>query len=219
MLVLLASTFALGGELTFAPDRPGFGDSTLTTGQGHATIEIGLAAALSEERVVLSTGGLLGRIGVDDGLELRVRLPDLQLVDGEPGLGPAGLGAKVGAAAGERWSASVVGELLVDPDDGSVGGALGGNVAAGFDAIGIWLTGSAVGIDAIEVFAGGGIGWGIDGGGVFVNGGHTFGGPSLVGVGGYVLPSSNVQLDATVDLAIANGTVTALPSIGVAFGV
>ncbi|MEO0602967.1 MAG: hypothetical protein AAF211_16115 [Myxococcota bacterium] len=219
MIAVLTLSGALGGELQFAPDRPGVGDSTITTGAGHATIELGLAAALSSDGTTVSTGGLLGRIGLDDGLELRLRLPDPFLADGDPGVGSAGLGAKVGGAIGDRWSSSVVAEVNVDPNDGTVGGALGANVAASFDAIGLWFAGAAGGAEAVEVFAGGGLGWGIDEGGLFVNGGHTFGGPSLLGVGGYVLPSPTVQLDASVDFAFAgDAPFTVLPGVGVAFG-
>ncbi len=218
MIAVLATAAAVGGELQFAPDRPGVGDSTLTTGVGHATIELGLAASLASDTVTLSTGGLLARVGVDEGLELRFRLPDPFLTDGEPGVGPGAVGVKIGGAVSERWSSSVVSELTLDPDDGEVGGSLGANVVLALDRISVWFLGQAAGADAIEVFGGGGVGWGIDEGGVFVNGGHTFGGPSLVGVGGYVLPSSTFQLDASVDLAIGSGSVTALPAIGVAFG-
>lgn len=217
MIFVLAMP-AVAGDLQFAPDRPGAGDSTVTTGKGHVTVELGLAAALASGSTTLSTGGLIGRFGIDDGLELRVRLPDPFVADGTFGVGPAGIGAKVGGEVSDRWSSSVVAELAVDPDDGAVGGMLEGNVAAAFDRVGVWFTGNASGTDAVAVFAGGGVGLSFDGGGTYVNAGHTFGGATLVGLGGYLLPDEALQFDAGVDLAVEGGSLTWLPGLGVAFG-
>lgn len=219
MLLAGLCAMALGAEgIQFAPDRPGVGDSTVTTGPGHVVIELGFAAALTQRSTTLSTGGLIGRIGLDDGLELRVRLPDPFVTEGDFGVGPAGLGAKVGGVLNDRWSSSVVAELQVDPNDGTVGGFLGGNVAAAFDRVGVWLAGSAAGSNAVTVFAGGGLGYNVDDGGVYVNAGYDFGGSTLAGVGAYLLPGEAFQVDASFDVAVADGQTTWLPSFGVAFG-
>lgn len=223
MIALLVSSVALGGELQFAPDRPGFGDSTLTTGAGHATVEIGFAAELGQGSTTLRTGGLLGRIGVDDGVEVRIRLPDAFVTDGGFGLDPGGVGVKVGGAVNERWSSSVVAEFVVDPDedDGvAVGGFLEGNVALNLDQFGVWLVGSAAGTDAIAAFAGGGLGYTVDEAGIYVNAGHVFGGPTLAGVGGFLLPAEAFQVDVGIDVAFQQGEGQRfLPSVGVAFGI
>ena len=218
MIIVVATSVAFGGDLDFTPDRPGFGDSTGTPGAGHAMIEIGFAGALSSESTTLGTGGLVARIGVDDGVELRLRLPDPFVTEGGTGFGPAAVGAKVGGALNDRWSSSVVAELTADPDDGAVGGVLSGNIALALDAVGIWFVGSAAGSDVLDGFAGGGVGVGSDGGGAYVNAGYAFGTGPLVGIGGYALPDSAFQIDGGIDVGFGGGLLTWQPSIGVSFG-
>ena len=65
-----------------------------------------LAATVAQPSAV-GTSSIIGRFGVDDGVELRVRAPDIVLYDGEVGTGFVGLGAKIGGNVSERWSVSV----------------------------------------------------------------------------------------------------------------
>lgn len=218
MLILALSHVALAGSVNFSPDRPGVGDSTGTPGLGHAMVEIGVAATVNGEGTAVGTSGIVGRIGLDRGLELRVRAPDLALVDGALGFGTVGLGAKIGGAVSDRWSVSLVPEVSIDPATGVLGGSLNSNVAFGLGPLGLWAHASASGDgDAIALFTGGGASVALGRGGVFVNGGHTVSGPTFGGLGGWWMLKDALQVDLGVD-AVPGDTWTWLPTAGVSVG-
>jgi hypothetical protein len=209
-------------ELSFTPDRPGVGDSTGTTGRGHVMIEGGLAGQLGQGPAVFGTSGLTGRFGVARGVELRLRLPDLVLAE-TLGVGTMGVGAKVGGDVSERWSVSFLSELSVDPNDGTdviqMGASMGGNVALALGDFGLWAASSAAGEDGpVVVVAGGGVSWGVEQGGVFLHGGHTFGDAPFVGLGGWWMLGEALQLDLGCDLGLASEGVLVLPQGGVVVG-
>lgn len=219
MLVLVFAAPALGGELTFAPDRPGVGDSTDTPGPGRGTVELGLAAALGPDGSTVGTSGIIGRIGVDRGLELRLRAPDVTFGGEAVGVGTVGVGAKIGGPVSSRWSVSLVPELSVDPTSGQIGGSLNGNVGLVLGGGGLWAHASTSGSGgALSLLVGGGASVTVGRGGVFVNGGHTVGGPTFAGVGGWWLLQEALQADLTVDVVPSGAAWTWLPSAGLAFG-
>ncbi len=221
VLLGLAPTGAWAGELTFAPDRPGVGDSTMTPGAGRLMIEAGLAGQITQGAASVGTGGLYARYGVGEALEARLRLPDLGVSGGDLTVGPVGVGAKVGGAVSERWSVSLVPEVFLDLDGGSgkvVGGQLSANVALALGAFGVWAHGFAVGLEGpVEAFAGGGASVLVGEVGLFVNAGHTFGGSPLVGGGAWWQLSEGLQLDAAVDVLTADAPVI-VPMAGMAIG-
>ena len=120
-MLLLLSTLAAAEGLNFSPDRPGVGDSTGTVGQGHAMLEAGVV--LGPSAPSLSSGGIIGRYGLADGVELRVRAPDVGVADGLF-FGPLGLGAKFAGANGS-WSVSAVPELTLHPQSQELDFAMG----------------------------------------------------------------------------------------------
>ncbi|MEZ4241331.1 MAG: hypothetical protein R3F59_35275 [Myxococcota bacterium] len=209
---------AAADPLTFGPDRPGVGDSTTTPGRGHAIVEGGIAAAVGAGDVAVGTSSVTGRLGVDEGVELRLRLPDVTFADGWSA-GTLGLGAKVGGELGERWSSSVVAEASIDPSGGPVGGSLGGNVAVALGDVGLWGHASAAGAAGpVAVLAGGGASVGFGPHGVFVNGGSVVGAGPFAGVGAWITPGDAVQVDVGCDVFWVGGAATATPAVGLAVG-
>ncbi|MEZ4320909.1 MAG: zinc ribbon domain-containing protein [Myxococcota bacterium] len=201
----------------FSPDRPGVGDSTGTPGKGHVMIEGGVALVPSP--LAFGTSGIVGRIGVDDGLELRLRAPDVTVAD-DVGLGTVGLGAKVAASVGPRWSVSAVPELVYDPSSGALGGGVGANVALGLGRVGFWGHGSVSVLQDADpsVLFGGGASVAFDGGGLYVNGGSDVAGSGFVGGGGWWSLSKSAQLDAGCDAWMAGGEVTPVFLLGTSLG-
>jgi hypothetical protein len=201
-----------GSGVQFTPDRPGVGDSTGTPGKGHVMVEGGLALTPSPDPGAYGTSGIVGRFGVDDGLELRLRAPDLTLGDGLS-VGTVGIGAKVAASAG-RWSVSAVPELAIDPNTGDLGGGVGANLAVGFGVVGFWGHGSVALLQNTDpsVLMGGGASVAVGPGGFFANGGATAAGPGFGGGGAWLGLGNRAQLDAGCDVWVAGGDV--LPTIG-----
>lgn len=209
LVVLWAGTGraeALAGELNFSPDRPGIGDSAATVGAGQVMVESGLM--LIPAPFAVGTSSWMARFGVDDGIELRLRAPDIGW-SGGLALGTIGLGVKVAGVTSDRWSVSLVPEVNIDPATGAVGGAVGGNVGLGIDIVGVWAhAGTGVGqlpdgaVD-LSLLLGGGASVAVGGGGVYVNGGYDVGTLGAVGGGGWWGFGDRLQLDIGVDVPLA----------------
>lgn len=211
-------TTALAGELNFSPDRPGVGNSTGTVGTGAVMVEGGLQATVTQPAAV-GTSSITGRFGVDDAVEVRLRAPDIVLVDGEVGTGSVGLGAKVGGAISEHWSVSVVPELAVDTNGNGLFGVLNAQLALALGDLGLWATHyTSVGDFGSETLAGGGAAYAFSGGGFYVNAGGTFGGDPFVGGGGWWALRDAVQLDMGADVYFAGGDVVPVFLLGASFG-
>ena len=217
--MLLLLSVALAGDLNFAPDRPGVGESTGAVGAGHVMVEGGLAAVVTDPLAV-GTSGITARIGLDDPLELRVRVPDLVLVDGELVSTSVGVGAKVAGEVSDRWSLSLVPELFVATEGGDLGGTVNGNLAfAVDDALGLWLhTTHTVVPGGMGGFFGGGVGYAFDAVGVYVNGGHGYNGDPMIGAGGWLPLGDALQLDAGVDITLAAGDAVPVVLLGASGG-
>jgi len=205
------------GELNFSPDRPGVGNSTGTVGAGAVMVEAGLQATVTQPAEV-GTSSIIGRFGVDDPVEVRVRAPDITVYDGEVGTGFVGLGAKVGGNLSEHWSASLVPEIAVDTNGGGFFGLVNGQIGLTLDSVGMWVTSeSVVGDFGSDTSAGGGLSVGISGGGIYVNGGGSFGGDPFVGGGGWWALRDAVQLDLGCDVYLG-GDVVPVFLLGASFG-
>ncbi|MCB9679632.1 MAG: hypothetical protein H6737_31285 [Alphaproteobacteria bacterium] len=200
-------------EPGFTPDRPGVGESTGTPGPGHVMIEGGVALVPSP--FALGTSGITGRIGVDEGLEVRVRAPDVVFADGVA-VGTIGLGAKVAASAGERWSASVVPEVSLDPRTGAIGGGVSANVALSLEGLGFWGNGAVSLLQETVPAAllGGGASYSFGGFGFYGNGGATAAGPWFAGGGGWFGVTRTFQIDGGCDVWIAGGDATPTVLLG-----
>jgi hypothetical protein len=121
----------------FAPDRPGFADSTETVDPGHAQLEVGVRSSFEDDGAVLTLPSLLLRVGLPCCLEARVTAPDLTLAfpkgDGSnsAGGGDMSLGLKA-ATSFNILSASAVPFLTIptgarDLSSGAVDFGLGLN--------------------------------------------------------------------------------------------
>jgi len=208
---------ASAGELNFSPDRPGVGNSTGTVGRGRVMIEGGVAAAVAQPSAI-STNSIIGRIGVDDPVEIRVRAPDITVYDGDVSTGFVGLGSKVGGNLSEYWSASVVPEIAIDTNGGGFFGLINAQIGLTLDSVGLWTTAeSMVGDFGSGTTAGGGVSVAIAGGGVYANGGGTFGGDPFVGGGGWWALQDAVQLDIGCDVYLGNDVVPVF-LLGASFG-
>jgi len=219
MWLMILAGAAHAGELNFSPDRPGVGDSTETVGTGAVMVEGGVAAAVSDPAAV-GTSSIVARVGVDDPVELRARVPDVVLVDGEVVTGSVGFGAKVGGAVSERWSVSVVPELWIGTEGGDVGCTINGQLAfAVDDALGLWVhTSHTVTELGTSGFFGGGVGYALPAVGVYVNGGHGYNGDPLIGGGAWLPVGDALQFDAGVDVTIAGGDAYPLVLLGASAG-
>lgn len=208
---------ALAGDLAFTPDRPGVGDSTATVGAGHVMVEGGLVVTPTDPS--FGTSGLVGRIGFDDGAEIRVRAPDLGWAEGVT-VGPVGLGAKIAGATGERWSASVIPEVLLDLETRQVSGSVSGNLAFSYQRLGVWGHGNtSVSSDGVGLFVGGGASVAFSPVGVYANGGYDFGGGPMAGAGGWVGVTKAFQIDFGCDVFDLGETNTPVVLLGMSVGV
>ena len=217
-MVWLVLSLAHAGELNFSPDRPGVGDATATVGAGAIMVEGGLAATV-DNPAVIGTSGIIGRIGLFDPAEVRVRVPDVTFFDGEAYVGQIGLGAKVGGALDDHWAISMVPELFSETDGGAVGGNVGTNLSYSVDNVGVWVY-NTVGVaqGGTGGFFGGGLSYWIDPVGIYVNGGHGFNGDPLIGGGGWLALSDRAQLDAGVDMTLIGGTAYPVVLFGASAG-
>src|SRR5687767_15904819 len=66
-------------EVTFAPDRPGFADSTATVPGGRAQVELGVRSSFEDDATSLNLPSILLRVGLTSFLEARITAPDLQV--------------------------------------------------------------------------------------------------------------------------------------------
>ncbi|MFT6147102.1 MAG: hypothetical protein ACJAV2_004999, partial [Myxococcota bacterium] len=198
MLVLLLS-LASAGDLDFSPDRGAIGDSTTTPGIGHVILEAGVSAVF-DDTVDVGTAGLVGRFGVDDGVELRLRLPDIRFADGVSN-GSFGFGAKFAATAAERWGVSMVPELRVDPSNGDLGVNLSANLSFGLERFSAWAQSEVLFAGEVErLFVGLGASLSFGSAAAYVNVGKDVPGGEMVGGGGTFLLSDSTQVDVGVDL-------------------
>ncbi|MFT4623702.1 MAG: hypothetical protein ACI8PZ_002358 [Myxococcota bacterium] len=207
---------AHAGDLNFSPDRPGVGDSTGTVGAGHVMVEGGVTV-LPVSPVSGGTSGIMGRFGVDDGLELRLRAPDIG-IGGGVSVGSIGLGAKVAAAEGERWSVSAVPELFFDPTAAALGGGVNTNVALALDPMSFWVHSGLVVFQGVGAVLGGGAAVAFGDGGLYINGGHAVATTSFGGVGGWWAASPTVQLDAGVDMYATGADISPVVLVGTSIG-
>lgn len=215
--MLLLLSLAHAGGLNFSPDRPGVGDSTASVGGGAVMIEGGVQAVVDPTAV--GTSGIVGRIGLSDLVEARVRAPDIVLANDDVLLGQVGVGAKVGGSLDDHWSLSFVPELYVETDGGSIGGNLGTNLAYGVDSLGFWLYAATnVTEGGTGGFLGGGVSYGFDALGLYVNGGHGFNGDPLVGGGAWIPLSGAAQIDLGCDVTLAGGTAYPAFLLGTSLG-
>lgn len=217
-VLLMLDTANARDELVFAPDRPGVGDSTSPPGRGRALAQLGILGTLSEQGSTVSTSNWTLRVGVDRGVELRLRVPDVQLGDGAASIGTLGVGALVGGNFGGRWSSSVVPEVSFDPSSGAFGITLNGNVAVTLGEVALWTHGSAGFTDVGTLLAGGGASWSPGKVGTFVNGWYVFGDAAYAGVGGWWTVAPRIQLDAGLDVGFLADGPTWLPGLGVSAG-
>jgi hypothetical protein len=215
-MLLLLSTLAAAEGLNFSPDRPGVGDSTSTVGQGHAMVEAGIL--VDPGAPSLSSGGIVGRYGLTEGVELRLRAPDVGAADGLF-FGPMGVGAKF-AGGQDSWSVSAVPELTFHPQSQDLAFSMGTNIAVAMGAFGLWghSTASATQDGVLGLLTGGGASVGFGPGGAYVNGGYTFGGSAMLGAGGWFAINERVQLDAGVDLSNLSDAMQASILMGVSAG-
>lgn len=177
-------------------------------------VEGGLAASPAPP-AQLGLAGWTARLGVDDGLELRLVAPDLSVGQGV-GLGSVGLGAKVAGATGERWSVSVVPALLLDPNTAAVSGSVGANLGFTVGALGSWAHATASqGAAGPGLFTGLGVSAALGRGGLYVHGGGDLGADAFAGVGGWAAATETLQLDLAADLVGLGGT--AAPQLGLGF--
>ncbi len=198
MIVLLMS-LASAGDLDFASDRGAIGDSTSTPGVGHVMLEVGVSAAF-DDTVDVGTAGLVGRFGVDDGLELRLRLPDVRFADGVSN-GSFGFGAKFAATAAERWGVSMVPELRVDPSNGDVGVNLSANLSFSLERFSSWAQSEVFfGGEVERLFVGLGASVSFGSASAYMNIGKDVPGGEMVGGGGIFMLSESMQVDVGVDL-------------------
>ncbi len=200
---------------TFAPDRPALGQSPATPGPGFATVEVGLAGSVGGGPVAVGTQAWTLRLGVDEGLEARLVLPDLVASEEGVATGPLAAGVKIAGRPGERWGVSAVPELLIDLSGAGVGWRLSANAGLNADRFALWANATTTVLDGVEVLAGGGGSIAFDGGGIYLNGGReVVSGRTLAGGGAWFLLSALSQIDVGCDLWIAGSDVVAVPMIG-----
>lgn len=211
MLLLLATAFA--GDLTFAPDRPGVGESTATPGAGHVLIEAGFASAFDP---VVGGASIMGRVGVLDDFEVRVWAPGLSFSEDGAALGNAGIGFKVAHAFSKRTTFSVVPEFFAGDGYGLV---VGLNLAVAFDAGSFWAhVGPSVAEGAGDVLVGGGMGLSAGAVSPFIHVGAYAEGSAFVGGGAAITASDAIQVDLGVDVVVADDQLVPVAQAGVAFG-
>ena len=208
----LAPGSAVAGELRFTPDRPGVGDHTGTSGAGHAMIEGGVGVTSRPGSAGLA---VVGRLGLLDAVEARLRLPAITVADTVTA-GSVGIGAKVGGALATALSASVVPEVSLDPGSGQLGASVGANLALDLGVVGPWAHGSASWAgEQVAVLAGGGLGVPLGRGGAYVNAAYASADASFVGGGGWWGITDRLQIDAGVDVGVSGSAVV---SVGASVG-
>lgn len=207
---------ANAAELNFSPDRPGVGESPGVVGAGHVMIEGGVSVLPTDPNVTV--GGWYGRIGVDDGIELRVKAPDIVIVE-DFGVGPVGVGAKVAGAIGKRWSVSVAPELQYDLVDGTPLGLINANLGFAAGRFTMWAHSSTTfSSEGVGLFVGGGTSLAFGLGGAYLNGGYTIAGSGLAGGGGWIQISDHVQFDVGLDVSGVPDAVTPVAGAGISLG-
>src|SRR5690349_10967676 len=107
-----AVTSTRAEEVVFAPDRPGFADSTFTVPVGHAQIELGVRANKGDGSGELIGPSMLLRVGLTRHLEARMQAPDVIISkpddgDARTGVGDMTLGLKLAGGIGDAFSASL----------------------------------------------------------------------------------------------------------------
>lgn len=198
-MIALLMSLAFAGDLDFVTDRGAIGDSTTTPGTGHLILEAGLSAVF-DDTVDVGTAGLVGRFGVDDGVELRLRLPDIRFADGVY-TGSFGFGAKFAATAAERWGISMVPEFRVDPSNGDAGVNLSANLSLSLGQFAAWAQSETFFAGEVErLFVGLAASYSFGSAAAYVNVGTDIPGAELVGGGGTFMLSEYTQLDIGVDL-------------------
>lgn len=221
LLLLALPGTALAGELQFTPDRPGIGDSTGTVGTGHVMIEGGLNGTLVGGSFGLGTGGVIGRVGVADPVEIRVRVPDLALAPSAGVGGGIGVGAKFAATLAEGFGLSIVPELSLSTPGADPGVSVGANFSFGGDPVGGWIhTTVAYANQNVDSILGGGISAPVGKGGLYANAAISPAATSafMVGGGGWVGFTPAFQMDAGVDVTVFANVVTVVPMIGASGG-
>ena len=121
LCVLLTGDRAYGSEtaeapntdapVSFAADRPGYGDATTTVPPFRLALEAGATLLTSDGGLALEIPQLLLRYGLTGWLELRVQVPGLNLPidrDGVPAGTDGGVGFKVAVAMHQRVGLSWV---------------------------------------------------------------------------------------------------------------
>ncbi len=87
--------------LSFAPDRPGFGDATTTVAPMHLALEAGVSQSFAQEGANLELPQVLLRFGLTSWAEVRLQVPGLSLpmdAEGVPLGTPGGIGFKLAYA-------------------------------------------------------------------------------------------------------------------------
>lgn len=220
MLLLLTSLSALAAEpLNFTPDRRGIGESTETVGVGHLMVEggLGLTVPMGSGPAAVQTVQWTARVGVDQGLELRLRVPDI-VYDGGATVGSVGLGAKFGGSMGERWSVSAVPEVAYDLAANAVSGSINTNLALDVELLTVWMHTSFAFQQITTAVVGGGAAITFEPLGVYVNAGLPSGAIPFVGAGAWWLVEPAVQVDVGLDLTLESAP-TLLLTVGVSLGV
>ena len=98
-------------SVSFAADRPGFGDATTTVPPFRLALEAGATLVTAEDDAGLELPNLLLRYGLTDWFELRLQVPGLDLpvaADGVPVGTDGGAGFKLAVAIHERVGLSWV---------------------------------------------------------------------------------------------------------------
>jgi hypothetical protein len=209
---------AAAADLDFNPDRPGIGDSTTTVGAGHVLIEAGARLELGDPTIVQSDA-IMGRFGVDDGVEVRLRLPDVKIRDGAVTLGAIGLGAKFGGAVGDRWAVSFIPEIAFDAESEAPIGLVSSQVSGDFGAVGAWLhIGATLADGGSTAVVGGGVAVPVRDSGLYVHAAHTLGADPFVGLGGWLRVAEAAQLDGRIDLIATPGAVVPVVLAGGSVG-
>lgn len=219
LLLAMVSWPSRAAGFSSLPDRPGVGDSTATPDAGTAVVELGVASHLEPGvPTTVSTSGVVGRLGITPGFELRLGAPDLTFGDGPAQVGLVRVGGKLAGEVSPALSVSMVVELAYAPTDDALGGTLRGNVALAAGPAVLWAHIETLGMGPdISTLLGGGAGVTLGPAGLFLHGGHTFGGPGFVGVGTWVDLADTVRFDLTVDATDPSPVLR--PSAGISFAI
>ena len=215
IVAVLPSAALAADELVLSPDRPGVGESPGTPGVGAFNVESAATLTFVEGDVHPGLQGTRIRVGIAENVELRAVVPDVVFQRSEVVLGPIGAGAKIAARASDRFSLSVVPELLIT-FDGEAGWRVSANGGFEEGKVTLWLNATTTVFDSdLHVFGGGGASVAIDSGGIYINAGReVVYRDTLVGGGGWWRLRSNLQVDAGIDLWLDGPDIIAVPQIG-----